>query len=100
MWFLSESAKNNYMSMVLYGFLLIFLVLILFVVVIWMRKKTLGGDNDKPGGGFLLSDLRKMRDEGKMTDEEFEKAKAAIIGLAGKKEKEAPKEGPKNGRVG
>ena len=33
-------------------------------------------------GGFTLSDLRRMHKEGRMTDEEFEKAKMLIVGAA------------------
>jgi hypothetical protein len=43
----------------------------------WMRA-----DDTPTGPGFTLGDLRKLHKEGKMTTEEFEKAKAILIGSA------------------
>jgi hypothetical protein len=44
----------------------------------WMRE------DDAPASpiGFTLSDLRQLHKQGQMTDEEFERAKAKIVGSA------------------
>ena len=44
----------------------------------WMRED----DTPVSGIGFTLSDLRQIHKQGQMTDEEFERAKAKIIGSA------------------
>ena len=45
----------------------------------WLRD-----DTDVPASpiGFTLSDLRQLHKQGQMTDEEFERAKAKILGSA------------------
>lgn len=60
-------------SMVLIG-----LLLAAFVAVAQVKKRLIRSD-DSPGSGFTLSDLRRLHKEGKMTDEEFEKAKQVIV---------------------
>lgn len=45
------------------------------------RRRLLGSDST-PGEGMMLSDLRKMHTEGSLSDEEFEAARAAIVGTA------------------
>lgn len=54
-------------------------LMFLAVVVAWLRKRI--KEDDAPAGtGFSLSEFRKLHKEGKMTDEEFERAKAMIVG--------------------
>ncbi|HEY2586473.1 MAG TPA: SHOCT domain-containing protein [Tepidisphaeraceae bacterium] len=57
---------------------LVGLVLAGFVAVAQVKKRLMRTD-DSPGSGFTLSDLRRLHREGKMTDEEFEKAKQIIV---------------------
>ena len=61
-----------------WSLVLIALLLIGFYAVTrlrhWMRE-----DEPAVGIGFTLSDLRQLHREGKMTDEEFERAKAKIV---------------------
>jgi hypothetical protein len=40
----------------------------------------MNADDTTTGDGFTLSDLRRLHKEGKMTDGEFESAKAILIG--------------------
>jgi hypothetical protein len=42
-------------------------------------KKRVQETDAEPGAGFSLSDLRALHKEGKMTTEEFEKAKAKVV---------------------
>jgi hypothetical protein len=44
----------------------------------WLRED----DTPAPAIGFTLSDLRQLHRQGQMTDEEFERAKAKIVGNA------------------
>jgi hypothetical protein len=52
----------------------------------WMKED----DEPAPGIGFTLSDLRQFHRQGKMTAEEFEKAKAMMLGSAKKMTESMP----------
>ena len=60
---------------------LLVLVIGLFVVVVWVRRR-LSPNEDFHGDGFTLGDLRRMHKAGQLSDEEFEKAKAGMIAAA------------------
>ena len=65
------------------GVLILFLLL-MFAVVVAVRRY-LNRDNEEAGAqsaGFTLSDLRSLHRQGRMTDDEFERAKAQMIGRA------------------
>jgi len=60
-------------------FLLIF-VLAGFYAVYWLRKRIWGVDDSaRPSLGFTIGDLRDLHRTGKLTDEEFQKAKQKIV---------------------
>jgi uncharacterized membrane protein len=61
-----------------WSFVLMVLVLILWVAVSTIRKR-LKEDDPTVGTGFTLSDLRQLHKQGKMSTEEFEKAKAILL---------------------
>jgi hypothetical protein len=63
----------------LWSLLLLVFVLGGFVVVVFLRKK-MSPNEDFHGPGFTLSDLRQMHKKGQMSDEEFERAKIALLG--------------------
>lgn len=63
-------------------------------LVINLYRKWMGQDDTPTGPGFSLSDLRRYHKEGKMTDEEFQKAKAILIGSV-KAQAAAPPAGPR-----
>ena len=62
---------------------LIVIVMIGFVGAIQV-KKWARAEEEAGGDNFTLSDLRRLHKTGKMTTEEFEKARAAIVALAQK----------------
>jgi hypothetical protein len=62
---------------------LIVIVIIGFVGAIQV-KKWARNDDEAGGENFTLSDLRRLHKAGKMTAEEYEKARAAIVALAQK----------------
>lgn len=55
------------------------------VLVLLVRKGARRGDSDRPALGLSLADLREMKADGRLTDEEFERAKAMVIGQLGGK---------------
>ena len=62
---------------------LLVLVLVLFGAVVVLRKK-MSPDEDFHGPGFTLSDLRAMHKKGQMSDEEFARAKMALLATMNK----------------
>src|SRR3954451_23224449 len=65
-------------SVFFWSFALIVFVVLMFLATIWARKR-LSPNEDFHGEGFTLSDLRRMHKEGKLTDDEFERAKAQMV---------------------
>lgn len=61
--------------------LMVLLIIIVLAssLVMWIRGRMLDKDASQ-SGGFALSDIRAMHRRGEMTDEEFEKARDAIVG--------------------
>ncbi len=79
---LAQAAEN------LFGQLLPWLIMLLVVVVVgaagtYLVRRMLQGGHGAPGEGFTLDELRRMRVAGQLSDEEFERAKALIIGRVG-----------------
>jgi hypothetical protein len=66
-------------SALFWALVLIFALVLMFGAVAAFRK-WMKADDIPTGPGFTLGDLRRLHKEGKMTTEEFEKAKAALIG--------------------
>lgn len=74
-------AQRGMGSAFLWSLVLIGLVVAAAVVVLFLRRWYTSVDSSA-GGGFTLGDIRQLHREGRMTDEEFEKAKALILGQA------------------
>jgi hypothetical protein len=54
-----------------------------FVLLVgYVRKRVLAKEEPGMGAGFTLGDLRALHRAGKMTDEEFERAKGLVIATA------------------
>jgi uncharacterized membrane protein len=65
-------------SILVWSIGLIFLVLLLFGAVAWLRRHFSPTRQSSPVG-FSLSDLRSLRQKGAISDEEFERAKAKLL---------------------
>jgi hypothetical protein len=68
--------------------LIVIAAVVIFVLALWAKRQFLGGgaEGTEPvTTGFGISDLRKLRDEGKLTNEEFERARDKMIAQAKKK---------------
>jgi hypothetical protein len=66
-------------DILVWSIVLLLFVLVLFSAVAILRRK-LSPNEDFHGTGFTLSDLRQMHKKGQMSDAEFERAKAALLG--------------------
>jgi len=75
---LAQSTSDNVFSIVFLLIILMVVVVALFIGVVWARKR-LSPNEDFHGEGFTLADLRQMHREGKLSDEEFERARAKMV---------------------
>ncbi len=69
----------------LFAHVLPWLVALLGVVVIggagiWVVRRLVRQESDGGAGGFTLQDLRDMKASGQLSDEEFDRARDAMIG--------------------
>jgi len=55
-------------------------VAVVGAIVIAVARRMLHRGASSADAGFTLHDLRRMRDAGELSDEEFERARAALIG--------------------
>lgn len=87
-------------SVIWWMLVLLAFVIVGFVAVVQVKKWVSKPDEGLGGTGFTLSDLRALHRSGKMSAEEFEKAKAIIVDAAQRaakreaEEKAAKKQGP------
>ena len=75
---LAQDAERLFAEILPWIGLLAILILLGGGIAIWLRKRMAvnGGDSS---AGFILDDLRRMRDEGEISSEEFEIAKSKMI---------------------
>ncbi|MFI5379096.1 MAG: SHOCT domain-containing protein [Tepidisphaerales bacterium] len=71
-------AQHDVSSIFVWLLVLVVLIVVGCVLVAWVRRR-LNVQDDNPSGGFTLSDLRELRRQGKMSEEEFERAKSAML---------------------
>ena len=81
----------------LWTLVLIVFLLILFAAVVLLKRWLKADDDSGPAGpGFTLSDLRQLVADGKMTQEEFDKAKVAVVGSTKAAAAKIPPSSPTN----
>lgn len=83
----ATGATGDWTPVFVWCFILIVVVLIGFFVATWLRKRL--NQADDQGIGFSLAELREMRNAGKLSQEEFERAKTRLT--AGLKRTEKPR---------
>ena len=72
-------AQSGVGSVIFWSLVLIGLLLVGYFGVMTLRNWLKSEDIPSGGIGFSLSDLRQLHREGKMTDEEFERAREKIV---------------------
>lgn len=85
------------------SFFLIVLLVLGFMALVQVKKWMNKEDESDSGIVFTLGDLRRLHDEGRMTDEEYEKARTQMIAAtqrAAERAAEAAKEAAKKGAGG
>jgi hypothetical protein len=78
-------------EVLLWLLVLIGLVVVAAMLVLYLRKWYSSPDST-PSAGFTLGDIRQLHRDGQMTDEEFERAKALILGQTRRQLHETPAE--------
>ena len=80
----TTDTTRSIMSAVGWILLILVVAVTLFVVALWAKGRWFGGPD--PGvttggvvGGFTISDLKRMRDSGEISDDEFERARERIV---------------------
>jgi uncharacterized membrane protein len=53
--------------------------IILFVAIMWYRRHWLDSGDSASSAAWTLDDLRRLRDQGSMTEEEYQAARTAMI---------------------
>ncbi len=79
---------SGFVQVLIWSLVLIAALLAMFLGVAWLRR-WMASDAPDAEAGFTLADLRDMHKTGRMTTEEFEKAKALLVKHAGKPRDEA-----------
>lgn len=69
-----------------WGLLLTVVAVVAILLAMWVRRQMIGGPSRRQEGvaGFTLGDLRRMRDEGKITPEEYEASRQRLVASAQK----------------
>ena len=96
---LAQQADRGAGGALMWSFILIAIILVLFGTIVLYRR-WMNADETTSAAGFTLSDLRRLHKEGKMTDAEFESAKAILIGSLKASTAKPPEGAPTRGAQG
>lgn len=80
----SDDRTRSLMSAVGWILLILTVSVVTIVVALWVKGKWFGHPQRQDygeglAGGFTVGDLRRMRDAGELSDEEFERARERIV---------------------
>ena len=71
------AAQNEYGKLFVWSLILVAVVVVGFIVVVWVKRRLQQPDS-APTLGFSLADLRELHRTGKISDEEFERARGRM----------------------
>lgn len=84
-------ADVDYAGILIACAMLVVLVAIGAFVVMWLRKRIWSPEDPAiMGSGFTLGDLRELHRNGKLSDEEFQKARDKIVASATSPPRKSP----------
>ncbi len=87
---IAAATQNDYGKLFVWSLILIAVVVVGFFVVVWVKRRMQAQDPPTAPLGFTLADLRELHRSGKMTDEEFERARGKMVASL-KRQDEKPK---------
>jgi len=75
-----QGTSAAFAKIVFWASLLAVLVVVMVVAALFVRRRVLGQDDTTPDyGTFTMADLRQLRDEGKLSETEYERARQALV---------------------
>jgi hypothetical protein len=83
-------AANDTRAIFVWSLVLLAAVIVGFVLVLWVKRR-LKHDDAAPTLGFSLADLRELHRTGKISDEEFERARGKMAASLKRETAEKPK---------
>lgn len=84
------AAQNEYGKLFVWSLILVCLAVAGFVLVAWVKRRTQQQDTGQ-SIGFSLADLRELHRTGKISDQEFERARGKMAASLKKQEPPKPK---------
>jgi hypothetical protein len=75
-------AQSNVGPVLVRSLVMIGLIIVAFLLVVRLRRWLTDDDPGPAAAGFSLSDLKQLHREGKISTEEFERARAKMVGAA------------------
>jgi uncharacterized membrane protein len=84
------AAQNEYGNLFVWSLILVCLAVAGFVLVAWVKRRMQHQDSG-PAIGFSLADLRELHRTGKISDEEYERARGKMAASLKKPEPPKPK---------
>ena len=78
----SKVAGTSMGQVVFWSVVLVAVITVGLVVVSRVKRRLQANDAEEVSAGFSLSDLRRMRDEGEVSAEEYDKARSRVIDAA------------------
>ncbi len=76
-----RAPSSSTADLFIWGGVLIVLLVGLWLVCIWLRRWYFGTSEDGfPSGLWTLSDLRRMREQGEITEDEYETLRGQAVG--------------------
>jgi len=88
------AAANDNRAIFVWSLVLLAVVIVGFVLVLWVKRR-LQHQDMAPTLGFSLADLRELHRTGKISDEEFERARGRMAASLKQREStEKPKKPP------
>ena len=91
---IAAADQSGYGKLFIWLLVLIGLVVVGFFIVVWVKRRMQAPDAT-PSPGFSLADLRELHRTGKISDEEFERARGKMAASLKQREStEKPKKPP------
>jgi uncharacterized membrane protein len=80
------ASDSSYRAIFFWAFVLIILVVVGFFLAVWVKRRTQQPDISQPTLGFSLADLRELHRTGKISDQEYERARGKMAASLKRKE--------------